>query len=107
MVVAGVMDKIELWPKEIYDRNLRGLLSGDCPDVNLAKMTEEAFAPAVVGQEKRGERRTALRRPPEPHKACGDIPSPDHHLARGIAFFRDDPAIAQLYGPAAEGCVRL
>ena len=40
IVVAGVMDKIELWPKEVYDRNLRGLLDG----ANLAKMTEEVFA---------------------------------------------------------------
>ena len=40
MVVAGVMDKIELWPKAVYDENLRKLLSGD----DLAKMTEAAFA---------------------------------------------------------------
>lgn len=36
IVVAGVMDKIELWPKEVYDRNLQQLLSGGAPD--LAKM---------------------------------------------------------------------
>ncbi len=40
IVVAGVMDKIELWPKEVYDRNLRDLLAGD----NLANMTKEIFA---------------------------------------------------------------
>jgi len=40
IVVAGVMDKIELWPKEVYDENLRKLLNGD----DLAKMTEAAFA---------------------------------------------------------------
>lgn len=44
IVVAGVMDKIELWPKEVYDQNLRNLLDGKSPDMNLAKMTEEAFA---------------------------------------------------------------
>lgn len=44
VVVAGVMDKIELWPKEVYERNLRDLLEGKSPDFNLAKMTEEAFA---------------------------------------------------------------
>lgn len=44
IVVAGVMDKIELWPKEVYDRNLRDLLDGKSSEVNLAKMTEEAFA---------------------------------------------------------------
>ncbi len=40
IVVAGVMDKIELWPKEVYDENLRKLLGGE----DLAKMTEAAFA---------------------------------------------------------------
>jgi MraZ protein len=44
IVVAGVMDKIELWPKEVYDRNLRDLLEGKSSEMNLAKMTEEAFA---------------------------------------------------------------
>jgi len=44
VVIAGVMDKIELWPKEVYERNLRDLLNGTSPDFNLAKMTEEAFA---------------------------------------------------------------
>jgi len=40
IMVAGVMDKIELWPKEVYDENLRKLLGGE----DLAKMTEAAFA---------------------------------------------------------------
>ena len=44
IVVAGVMDKIELWPREVYDRNLRDLLDGKSPEMSLAKMTEEAFA---------------------------------------------------------------
>ena len=44
IVVAGVMDKIELWPKEVYDKNLRALLDGDSPGMNLEKMTEEAFS---------------------------------------------------------------
>lgn len=44
MVVAGVMDKIELWPKEVYDQNLQDLLSGTSSEMSLAKMTEEAFA---------------------------------------------------------------
>lgn len=44
VVVAGVMDKIEIWPKEVYERNLRELLEETSPDLNLAKMTEEAFA---------------------------------------------------------------
>jgi MraZ protein len=44
MVVAGVMDKIELWPEEVYKRNLRSLLDGTSTDLSLEKMTEEAFA---------------------------------------------------------------
>lgn len=44
IVVAGVMDKIELWPKEVYDRNLRAALDGSSSETNLEKMTEEAFA---------------------------------------------------------------
>ncbi len=44
IVIAGVMDKIELWPKQVYDANLLKLLDGTNPDFNLAKMTEEAFA---------------------------------------------------------------
>jgi MraZ protein len=44
IVVAGVMDKIELWPKEKYEANLAELLEGKTEDKSLAKMTEEAFA---------------------------------------------------------------
>jgi len=43
LVVAGVMDKIELWPKEVYERNLRAALNGQ-GDTPLEKMIEEAFA---------------------------------------------------------------
>lgn len=51
IVVAGVMDKIELWPKEIYDRNLRELMEGKSTEMNLAKMTESAFALLHEGDE--------------------------------------------------------
>jgi MraZ protein len=44
VVIAGVMDKIELWPKEVYEANLRSLMEGTSPDFNLARMTEEAFS---------------------------------------------------------------
>jgi len=44
IVVAGVLNKIEIWPKELYETQLNGLLSGKDPELNLAKMTEEAFA---------------------------------------------------------------
>jgi MraZ protein len=49
LVVVGVMDKIELWPKEIYDRNMRAMLDGKSAEMNLAKMTEEAFS--LLGDE--------------------------------------------------------
>ena len=44
IVVAGVMDKIELWPKEVYDENLRNFLDGKDSEMDLAKMAQEAFA---------------------------------------------------------------
>jgi len=44
IVVAGVLNKIELWPKEIYEAQLSTMLSGKDLELNLAKMTEEAFA---------------------------------------------------------------
>jgi MraZ protein len=44
IVIAGVMDKIEIWPKEVYDANLRRLMDGSSPDFNLGKMTEDAFS---------------------------------------------------------------
>ncbi len=50
IVVAGVMDKIELWPREVYDRNLRDLIEGTS-EVSLAKMAEEAFALLQAGPE--------------------------------------------------------
>ena len=44
IVLAGVVNKIEIWPKAIYDRNLQDLLSGKDEEMDLAKMTEDAFA---------------------------------------------------------------
>lgn len=44
VVIAGVMDKIEIWSKEVYDQNLRDLLEGKSAEMSLAKMTEEVFA---------------------------------------------------------------
>lgn len=44
IVIAGVLNKIELWPKEHYDSQLNTLLGGKDPELNLAKLTEEAFA---------------------------------------------------------------
>lgn len=44
VVVAGVLNKIEIWPKEQYDQQLTALISGGDAQFNLAKLTEEAFA---------------------------------------------------------------
>jgi transcriptional regulator MraZ len=50
IVVAGVLNKIELWPKERYDSQLTALLKGKDPDFDLAKMSEEAFALLEMGE---------------------------------------------------------
>jgi MraZ protein len=42
IVIAGVLNKIEIWPKEKYEFDLESFLGGE--DNNLAQMTEEAFA---------------------------------------------------------------
>jgi len=44
VVVAGVLNKIELWSKEIYDKNIIKLLSKEDKELDFTKMTEEAFA---------------------------------------------------------------
>lgn len=44
IVIAGVLNKIEIWPKEKYNDDLTALMSDKGPDSNLAKLTEEAFA---------------------------------------------------------------
>lgn len=42
IVIAGVLNKIEIWPKEKYELDLESFLGGK--DSDLAQMTEEAFA---------------------------------------------------------------
>lgn len=44
IVIAGVLNKIEIWPKEIYENQLKDLLGKKGPDSDLARMSEEAFA---------------------------------------------------------------
>ena len=44
IIVAGVLNKIEIWPKERYEMQLEAVLTGQDPEMNLAKLTEEAFA---------------------------------------------------------------
>lgn len=49
IVVAGVLSKIEIWPKERYDTDLKSSLEGRPGEFNLAAMTEEAFN--LLGEE--------------------------------------------------------
>ena len=44
VVIAGVLNKIELWPKERYESQLEAVLGGKDPEMDLAQLTEEAFA---------------------------------------------------------------
>ena len=44
IVIAGVLNKIELWPKEVYDKNLSALLDDNETKEDLSKMMESAFA---------------------------------------------------------------
>jgi MraZ protein len=44
IVIAGVLNKIEIWPEERYALQLEAAMNGQDPDMNLTKMTEEAFA---------------------------------------------------------------
>ena len=43
-MIAGVLNKIEIWAKDKYDAQLQGLLNGTDPEMNLSQMCEEAFA---------------------------------------------------------------
>ena len=44
IVIAGVLNKIEIWSKDKYDTQLKNLMKGTDPEMNLAKLCEEAFA---------------------------------------------------------------
>ena len=44
IVIAGVLNKIEIWPKERYEAQLKAALEGQSSDEDLVKMSEEAFA---------------------------------------------------------------
>ena len=49
IAIAGVLNKIELWPKEHYENTLETLLKGKGTTGDLVKMSEEAFA--LLGEE--------------------------------------------------------
>ena len=55
MIIAGALDKIELWPKEVYEKDLASFVGGD-KGSELKAMMEEAFALLATGQEKDDER---------------------------------------------------
>lgn len=44
VVIAGVLNKIEIWPKEKYEEQLSALMKGNDAEMSLAQLTEEAFA---------------------------------------------------------------
>jgi len=44
IVIAGVLNKIEIWPKASYANQLNDLLGDKGADSELSRMTEEAFA---------------------------------------------------------------
>lgn len=44
IVVCGVLDKIEIWPKEVYEKNLQPLIQQEAVGSDLSKMIEDAFA---------------------------------------------------------------
>ena len=55
MIIAGALDKIELWPKEMYERDLLSFV-GPEKDSEMRKMMEEAFANLKEGQQSQEEK---------------------------------------------------
>jgi len=53
VVVAGVMDKVEIWPKEVYEANLDQAFSSSGDD--LKKLTDEAFSLLSETEEEKKE----------------------------------------------------
>ena len=57
IVIAGVLNKIEIWSKERYESQLEAVLNGQDAEMNLAKLTEEAFALMDEGSAENNERK--------------------------------------------------
>lgn len=53
IVVAGVLNKIEIWPREKYEEQVEGLIKGQNLDYDLTSLTEEAFA--LLGDEEKSD----------------------------------------------------
>lgn len=51
VVIAGVLNKIEIWPKEAYEKTLASFLEGEDPNLDFGKISEEA-----LGQVERREK---------------------------------------------------
>ena len=56
VVVAGVLNKLEIWPKEKYEEDLMNFFSGSEDSKPLSKLVEEAFALLDEDEEKESEK---------------------------------------------------
>ncbi len=52
VVIAGVLNKIEIWPTDVYQATIRSILEDTDSHEDLAKITEEAFALVEEDQQK-------------------------------------------------------
>lgn len=43
VVIAGVLNKIEIWPKNVYETTLGAFLEGEDPNLDFGKLSEEAL----------------------------------------------------------------
>jgi MraZ protein len=50
IIIAGALNKIELWPKQVYENDLTKFLSGNEEEDSLETMMEEAFS--LLGDER-------------------------------------------------------